>query len=88
MTTVVRWAEWKRRRVGAAGLRTILGARDDRGMREGMWPPGSVVELLTRLEVLALVGQRRNEYVPTSLGPDVALAVLHLGLQGVFRKAS
>jgi len=57
-------------------------------MREGMWPPGSVVELLTHLEVLALVGQRRNEYVPTALGHDVALAVLHLGLQGVFRKAS
>jgi hypothetical protein len=46
------------------------------------------LELLSCLGVLDGVGEHGDEFVPTALGHDVALAVLHLGLQGVFLKAS
>ena len=35
--------------------------------------------------MLGVIGE--HEYVPTALGHDVALAVLHLGLQGMFLEA-
>lgn len=51
----------------------------------------SVLLALALLEVLGLlddVGEDRDEFVPTALGRDVALSVLHLGMQGVFLDVS
>ena len=46
------------------------------------------LELLGFLGVFEVAGEHEGRWVPTALGHDVGLAVLHLGMHGVFRTVS
>lgn len=74
---------WWSATINPVGQRTA--APDPGASRDGVL---LALELLETLGVLEAVGDDGNEFVPTALGRDVGLAVLHLGMQGVFLEAS